>query len=97
MNDGPLRGLDTSRPQTDITADVRRGANTIKVRVSSSLNNRLLARGYFDTVQDIAALLARGEVADAEDRRARPRAARPGTPDPGTKRGLIVRAHGRGA
>ena len=62
VNDGPVRGLDTSRPQTDITADVRPGANTIKVRVSSSLNNRLLARGYFDTVQDIAALLGRGEA-----------------------------------
>ena len=54
VNDGPLRGFDTSRPRIDVTADVRPGRTPITVRVSSSLNNRLLARGYFDTVQDIA-------------------------------------------
>jgi hypothetical protein len=53
VNDGPPRGFDTSRPQVDITDDLRPGDNTLVVRVSSSLNNRLLARGYYDNVLDL--------------------------------------------
>ena len=53
INDGPLRGFDTSRPTVDVTADLRPGDNTVRVRVSSSLNNRLLARGYYDRIPDI--------------------------------------------
>jgi hypothetical protein len=40
---------------------VRPGPNRIVVRVSSSLNNRLLARGYYDSVPDITAQLRREE------------------------------------
>ncbi len=53
INAGAPRGFDTSRPVVDVTADLRTGPNTIRVRVSSSLNNRLLARGYYDQVPDI--------------------------------------------
>jgi hypothetical protein len=53
VNDGPVRGFDTSRPRVDVTADLQIGANTVRVRVSSSLNNRLLARGYYAKVVDI--------------------------------------------
>ncbi|MFZ0529862.1 MAG: hypothetical protein WAL91_04925, partial [Propionicimonas sp.] len=48
-------GFDTSRPVVDVTAELRAGANTVTVRVASSLNNRLLARGYYDTLDDIGA------------------------------------------
>jgi hypothetical protein len=37
----------------DVTDDLRFGDNTVTVRVSSSLNNRLLARGYYGQVRDI--------------------------------------------
>jgi hypothetical protein len=53
VNGGAWRGFDTSRPVVDITDDVRAGRNEVVVRVSSSLNNRLLARGYYDRVPDI--------------------------------------------
>ena len=55
VNDGTAKGFDTSRPVVDVTEDLRVGENTVTVRVSSSLNNRLLARGYYDTVPDIVA------------------------------------------
>ncbi len=48
------RGFDTSQPVVDITDDVRAGRNEVTVRVSSSLNNRLIARGYYETFPDIA-------------------------------------------
>ncbi|WP_431277950.1 glycosyl hydrolase [Leifsonia poae] len=54
LNGGDARGFDTSHPRVDITGDVRTGENTVTVRVSSSLNNRLLARGYYDRIPDIA-------------------------------------------
>ena len=53
LNDGPVRGFDTAVPTVDVTGMVRSGVNTLRVRVSSSLNNRLLARGYYDKVPDI--------------------------------------------
>ncbi|MFG1964844.1 glycosyl hydrolase [Nonomuraea sp. NPDC049028] len=60
VNEGPVKGFDTSRPTVDVTSDLRPGENTVTVRVSSSLNNRLLARGYYDSIPDIAAQLAGG-------------------------------------
>lgn len=54
VNGGPVRGFDTSHPVVDITDDVRSGSNEIVVRVASSLNNRLIARGYYDRIPDIA-------------------------------------------
>jgi alpha-L-rhamnosidase len=61
VNGAAARGFDTSRPIVDVTDDLRAGDNTIHVRVSSSLNNRLLARGYYDRVPDIMLELFGGE------------------------------------
>jgi hypothetical protein len=58
VNDGEARGFDTSAPTIDVTDDLRAGTNTLSIRVSSSLNNRLLARGYYDKVFDIITKLA---------------------------------------
>ena len=58
IGDAPVRGFDTSRPVVDVTADLAAaGADEVDVvvRVSSSLNNRLLARGYYDRVPDVVA------------------------------------------
>lgn len=57
IGDGPVRGFDTSAPRVDVTADLRVGDNPVRVRVSSSLNNRLRARGYYERVPDIGAQL----------------------------------------
>lgn len=54
VGDGTVRSFDTSRPVVDVTEDLRVGENTVRVRVSSSLNNRLIARGYYDQLADIA-------------------------------------------
>lgn len=54
VNGGEARGFDTSAPVVDVTGDLKKGDNEVGVRVSSSLNNRLLARGYYDRVPDIA-------------------------------------------
>ena len=53
VNDGEPKGFDTSSPVVDVTEDLRAGDNTVTIRVSSSLNNRLLARGYYEQVPDI--------------------------------------------
>lgn len=45
-------GFDTSHPRVEITHLVQTGQNHIDVRVSSSLNNRLLARGYYEELSD---------------------------------------------
>jgi hypothetical protein len=57
VNDGPARGFDTSRPVVDVTDLVVAGENRVRVRTASSLNNRLLARAYYDRVPDVAAEL----------------------------------------
>ncbi len=57
LNGGPARGFDTSHPVVDVTDDLRVGENTVVVRVASSLNNRLLARGYYEDVPDVIAQL----------------------------------------
>lgn len=49
VNGKKAPAFDISRLQTDITALVKSGENEILVEVSSTLNNRLHARGYFDT------------------------------------------------
>ncbi|MCV2394293.1 glycosyl hydrolase [Actinotalea sp. M2MS4P-6] len=58
VNDAPARGFDTSRPVVDVTDAVRAGRNEVTIRVSSSLNNRLIARGYYDAIPDILLELA---------------------------------------
>ncbi|MCW4385700.1 glycosyl hydrolase [Salinibacterium sp. SYSU T00001] len=60
VNGGTPRGFDTSRPRVDITSDVRAGSNVVVVRVASSLNNRLIARGYYDEMVDIVGTLMTG-------------------------------------
>ena len=62
VDDGEVRGFDTSVPVVDVTADVHVGDNPLTVRVSSSLNNRLLARGYYDDVIDIVTEFSPGEI-----------------------------------
>jgi len=57
VNDGEGRGFDTSRPVVDITDVAQPGRNTVTVRVASSLNNRLIARGYYDDIPDMGLLL----------------------------------------
>lgn len=61
VNGGSPLGFDTSHPVVDITASVRAGRNTVVVRVSSSLNNRLIARGYYDQMPDIVGTLLVGK------------------------------------
>jgi len=56
VNGSAACGFDTSRPVVDITEEVREGPNVVVVRVSSSLNNRLLARGYYDHIPDRPAM-----------------------------------------
>ncbi|KAA9111548.1 glycosyl hydrolase [Microbacterium rhizomatis] len=58
VNGGAPRGLDTAHPVVDVTDDLRQGENEVVVRVSSSLNNRLLARGYYDDLPDIMGQMA---------------------------------------
>lgn|GEM_PF-2902181 len=48
VNGARWHGFDTSCPRVDISDEVRSGENDPRVRVASSLNNRLLARGYYD-------------------------------------------------
>ena len=57
LNGAPPVGFDTSKPVIDITDAVWRGENEVTVRVASSLNNRLLARGYYDSVPDVMSML----------------------------------------
>lgn len=57
IGDGPERGFDTAHPVVDVSGDVREGENLVTVSVSSSLNNRLRARGYYERVPDIGAQL----------------------------------------
>src|SRR4029453_17826977 len=61
VNDGEAKGFDTSSPVVDVTKDLRAGDNAVTIRVSSSLNNRLLARGYYDKVPDILTQLSGSE------------------------------------
>ena len=54
-------GVDTSAPTAEVTGLLREGSNEVVVRVSSSLSNRLKARGYYDALADIVFLLAGAE------------------------------------
>lgn len=58
INEREAKGFDTSYPVVDVSEDLRAGDNTVTIRVASSLNNRLLARGYYETVPDILMELA---------------------------------------
>ena len=58
VNDAEAKGFDTSSPVVEVTEDLRPGDNTVTIRVASSLNNRLLARRYYERVPDITATWA---------------------------------------
>ena len=45
-------GFDTSHPTVDVTEYLRQGSNTVHVSVSTSLNNRLVADGYYSALPD---------------------------------------------
>lgn len=62
INDSDPVGFDTSAPRVDITDLIREGENRIAVRVASSLNNRLLSRGYYDVIIDIAPMIHGKEI-----------------------------------
>jgi hypothetical protein len=47
--------------EADISALVEPGENTLEVEVSSTLNNRLITRRYFDTIQDFSGMLWNGK------------------------------------
>jgi hypothetical protein len=53
INDGDAAGVDTSFPVVEVTDALRAGNNSVVVRVASSLNNRLLSRGYYEDVLDM--------------------------------------------
>lgn len=63
INDSPWRGFDTSSPRVDVTEHIRAGSNEVVVRVASSLNNRLLARGYYEDTDDFMMQMLTGTVA----------------------------------
>ncbi|MGL6198350.1 MAG: glycosyl hydrolase [Lachnospiraceae bacterium] len=50
--------IDINSRQVDISSLVCTGENTISVEVSSTLNNRLLARGFFDEVEESSKILS---------------------------------------
>jgi alpha-L-rhamnosidase len=52
VNDRDPLGFDTSSPVIDVTDRLVAGENRVEVRVASSLNNRLIARGYYDDLED---------------------------------------------
>ncbi|QHO90364.1 hypothetical protein CWT12_02030 [Actinomyces sp. 432] len=58
INGGAPIGFDTSAPRVDVTGLLHPGGNDVVVRVSSSLSNRLRARGYYETIPDISAALS---------------------------------------
>jgi hypothetical protein len=99
VNDGEAKGFDTSSPVVDVTEDLHAGDNTVTVRVSSSLNNRLLARGYYERVPDIVTEIGgmepRMQTTEVHDHgllgpvrllRQPTSAHRPGMPSPGLDR-----------
>lgn len=47
VNGSKELGYDTATPRVDVTGCLRAGVNEVTVRVASSLNNRLLADGYY--------------------------------------------------
>lgn len=61
VNGGAPMGFDTSAPAVDVTGLLHAGDNEVVVRVSSSLSNRMRARGYYDHLPDVIAMLHAGE------------------------------------
>jgi hypothetical protein len=53
--------VDYSRLEANITGFLVPGENTVKVEVSSTLNNRLIARRYFDNIHDTSGIMIEGK------------------------------------
>jgi hypothetical protein len=53
--------LDYCRLETDIGVLLREGENDLLIEVSSTLNNRLAARGYFDKINDFSGVFINGK------------------------------------
>lgn len=73
VNGQKARAVDFDALSVDISELLQTGENTILVEVSSTLNNRLLARGYYDAVAKKSKMLSdnannafEGEGGDAE-------------------------------
>lgn len=58
VNGQKAKAVDFDRLRVDITELLKTGENEIIVEVSSTLNNRLLARGYYEKGKEMSKLLA---------------------------------------
>ena len=58
VNGIKIGGFDFDRRKEDITNWLKAGENQITVEVSTTLNNRLLARGYYDMVGEMSRMLS---------------------------------------
>ena len=58
VNEKKADAYDFNAKAMDITSLLVPGENTILVEVSSTLNNRLLARGYYNRVSELSMMLA---------------------------------------
>lgn len=60
VNGRKVSGVDFDKLKVDISDTLVKGENTIKVEVSSTLNNRLKARGYYNNIKDISSMMSGG-------------------------------------
>lgn len=58
VNNIRARAVDIDSLTVDITELVKKGANEIRIEVSSTLNNRLLQRGYYNMVEELSKKVA---------------------------------------
>jgi hypothetical protein len=61
VNGKKIPPVDYSRLEADITSFLVKGENSIKVEVSTTLNNRLAARHYFDNIHDTSGIMIEGK------------------------------------
>jgi hypothetical protein len=61
VNGKKAPAVDYCRLETDISALLREGENDLLIEVSSTLNNRLGARGYFDNINDLSGVILKGK------------------------------------
>jgi hypothetical protein len=61
VNGKKAPGVDYARLEVDISALVEPGENILEVEVSSTLNNRLITRRYFDSIEDFSGMLWNGK------------------------------------
>jgi hypothetical protein len=61
VNGKKIPAVDYSKLEADITPFLVKGENTITVEVSTTLNNRLIARHYFDNIHDTSRIMIEGK------------------------------------